>query len=143
MKNILILNGSKRFAHSTGELNDTMTTVAEQQLLELSHNVKVTNIDAGYDVEEEITKWLWADVVIQQTPAWWMGVPWIVKKYIDEIFTIGHGRLYESDGRSRHNSENKYGSGGLLQGKQYMLSVTWNAPEAAFTDPNQFLKVLE
>ena len=51
MKNILILNGSKRFAQSTGELNDTMTTVAEQQLLELSHNVKVTNIDAGYDVE--------------------------------------------------------------------------------------------
>lgn len=140
MKNILILNGSKRFAHSTGELNDTMTTVAEQQLLELSHNVKVTDIDAGYDVEEEITKWLWADVVIQQTPAWWMGVPWIVKKYIDEIFTIGHGRLYESDGRSRHNSENKYGSGGLLQGKQYMLSVTWNAPEAAFTDPNQFFE---
>ncbi|MGP5547326.1 NAD(P)H-dependent oxidoreductase [Psychrobacter alimentarius] len=140
MKNILILNGSKRFAHSTGELNDTMTTVAEQQLLELGHDVKVTNIDAGYDVEEEITKWLWADVVIQQTPAWWMGVPWIVKKYIDEIFTIGHGRLYESDGRSRHNSENKYGSGGLLQGKQYMLSVTWNAPEAAFTDPNQFFE---
>ncbi len=23
-----------------------------------------------------------------------MGEPWIVKKYMDEVFTIGHGRLY-------------------------------------------------
>lgn len=69
-----------------------------------------------------------------------MDVPWIVKKYIDEIFTIGHGRLYQSDGRSRQNSENNYGSGGLLQDKQYTLSVTWNAPAVAFTDPNQFFE---
>lgn len=140
MKKILILNGSKRFAHSTGELNDTLTNIAEQQLLSLGHDVKVTNIDAGYDIQDEIAKWLWADIIIQQAPAWWMGVPWTVKKYIDEIFTIGHGCLYQSDGRSRQNSEDKYGSGGLLQGKQYMLSVTWNAPTEAFTDPEQFFE---
>jgi NADPH dehydrogenase (quinone) len=140
MKNILILNGSKRFAHSTGELNDTMTIIAEQKLLNLGHQVQVTHIDMGYEIEVEITKWLWADVIIQQAPAWWMGVPWTVKKYIDEIFTIGHGRLYQSDGRSSQDSENNYGSGGLLQGKQYMLSVTWNAPAIAFTDPNQFFE---
>ena len=105
MKKILILNGSKRFAHSIGELNDTLTNIAEQQLLSLGHDVKVTNIDAGYDIEDEIAKWLWADIIIQQAPAWWMGVPWTVKKYIDEIFTIGHGSLYQSDGRSRQNSE--------------------------------------
>ncbi|QDE30955.1 NAD(P)H-dependent oxidoreductase [Shewanella polaris] len=69
-----------------------------------------------------------------------MGAPWIVKKYIDEVFTIGHGRLYQSDGRTRKNAEHKYGSDGLIQGKQYMLSVTWNAPAEAFTDPNQFFE---
>ena len=108
--------------------------------IKLGHDVKVTNIDAGYDIQDEIAKWLWADSIIQQAPAWWMGVPWTVKKYIDEIFTIGHGSLYQSDGRSRQSSENKYGSGGLLQGKQYMLSVTWNAPTEAFTDPKQFFE---
>ena len=111
-----------------------------QTLITPYHQVKVTHIDAGYDVEEEIQKWLWADVVIQQAPAWWMGVPWIVKKYIDEVFTLGRGRLYQSDGRTRQDSAKEYGSGGLLQGKQYMLSVTWNAPAIAFTDPKQFFE---
>ncbi|MDN5451523.1 MAG: NAD(P)H-dependent oxidoreductase [Enterobacterales bacterium] len=34
--------------------------------------------------------------------------------------------------------EQKYGSGGLIQGKQHMLSLTWNAPQEAFDDPEQF-----
>lgn len=73
-------------------------------------------------------------------PGWWMGEPWTVKKYIDEIFTFGHGRLYASDGRSREDSSKKYGSGGLLAGKKYLLSLTWNAPLEAFTDPQQFFE---
>lgn len=46
--------------------------------------------------------------------------------------------MYQSDGRTRSDDNKKYGSGGLLQGKTYMLSVTWNAPVEAFTDPEQF-----
>ncbi len=140
MKKVLILNGSKDFAHSKGALNDALTTIAEQHLLSLGHEVRVTHIDKGYDVETEIENWVWADVVIQQTPAWWMGVPWIVKKYIDDVLTAGHGRLYASDGRTRSDAQHKYGSGGLLQGKQYMLCVTWNAPEEAFIDDAQFFE---
>ena len=140
MKKILILNGGKNFAHSKGELNQALTHFAEQYLLSLKHEVNVTHIDQSYDIESEIDKWLWADIIIQQTPAWWMGVPWTVKKYIDDVFTLGHGRLYQSDGRSRHDAQSQYGSGGLLQGKQYMLSVTWNAPKEAFTDTNQFFE---
>ncbi len=30
-----------------------------------------------------------------------MGAPWTVKKYIDDVFTEGHGTLYASDGRTR------------------------------------------
>ncbi len=37
-------------------------------------------------------------------PGWWMGAPWIVKKYLDEVLTYGHGKLYANDGRSRHDS---------------------------------------
>ena len=79
-----------------------------------------------------------SDFIIYQMPAWWMGVPWIVKKYLDEVFTMGHGVLYASDGRSRSDPQLKYGSGGLLHGKKYMLSLTWNAPLEAFDDPAQF-----
>ncbi len=67
-----------------------------------------------------------------------MGMPWTLKKYIDEVFTEGHGKLYASDGRTRSDATQKYGSGGLLQGKSYMLSVTWNAPLEAFEDKEQF-----
>lgn len=60
------------------------------------------------------------------------------EKVYDEVFTDGHGRLYQSDGRTRSDATKGYGSGGLIQGKTYMLSVTWNAPREAFTDPEQF-----
>ncbi|MCW6556569.1 NAD(P)H-dependent oxidoreductase [Yersinia ruckeri] len=138
MSNILIINAMKEFSHSKGELNHTLTTEAVECLQELGHQVKITVVDQGYDIETEIENFLWADTLIYQMPAWWMGPPWTLKKYIDDVFTEGHGRLYQSDGRTRSDDNKKYGSGGLLQGKTYMLSVTWNAPVEAFTDPEQF-----
>lgn len=102
--------------------------------------MKQTFIDGGYDVQEEVDKFLWADVVIWQMPGWWMGAPWTVKQYIDEVFTAGHGSLYANDGRTRSDASQKYGSGGLIQGKQYMLSLTWNAPQQAFDDPSDFFE---
>ncbi|MDI6949531.1 NAD(P)H-dependent oxidoreductase, partial [Serratia sp. Se-RSmG] len=104
------------------------------------YDVQQTFIDGGYDVQAEVQKFLWADVVIYQMPGWWMGAPWTVKKYIDDVFTEGHGSLYASDGRSRSDASKRYGSGGLTQGKQYMLSVTWNAPQQAFDDPADFFE---
>ncbi|MBM9401119.1 NAD(P)H-dependent oxidoreductase [Gluconacetobacter azotocaptans] len=138
MKNILLLNGGKAFAHSHGRLNDTLHDVALQVLTDAGFAMRQTRIDAGYAIEEEVGNILWADLVIYQMPGWWMGAPWIVKKYMDEVFTAGHGSLYANDGRSRAHPERKYGSGGLLDGKRYMLSLTWNAPVDAFVDPAQF-----
>ena len=138
MSNILIINGAKQFAHSNGELNDTLTELAHDVLVENGHHIKITRTDKDYDITEEIQKYVWADVIIYQMPGWWMGSPWTVKKYIDDIFTEGHGVLYASDGRSRSDASKKYGSGGLIHDKKYMLSLTWNAPKDAFTDPYQF-----
>lgn len=140
MSNILIINGGKTFAHSKGELNDTLTQVAEQHLLELGHQVQITRADSEYSIAEEVEKFLWADTVIWQMPGWWMGTPWTVKKYVDEVFTEGHGKLYASDGRTRSDDSKKYGSGGLVQGKTYLLSLTWNAPLEAFTEKEQFFE---
>ncbi|MFV8982679.1 NAD(P)H-dependent oxidoreductase [Serratia sp. JSRIV002] len=138
MSNILIINAKKQFGHSNGELNQTLSDVAESFLRDAKHDVQVTVVDDGYDIEAEVQKYLWADTVIYQMPGWWMGEPWILKKYLDEVFTAGHGSLYASDGRTRSDASKKYGSGGLIQGKTYMLSLTWNAPLEAFTDPEQF-----
>jgi modulator of drug activity B len=138
MSNILIINGAKKFAHSNGQLNDTLSDVAQSFLRDAGHDVQVTRVDDGYDIQAEVAKFQWADAVIWQMPGWWMGAPWTVKKYMDDVFTEGHGTLYASDGRSRSDASKKYGSGGLMQGTRYMLSLTWNAPVEAFTDREQF-----
>ena len=101
MSNILIINGAKKFGHSNGQLNDTLTEVAETYLRDLGHDVKMVRADSDYDVKTEVQNFLWADSVIWQMPGWWMGAPWTVKKYIDDVFTEGHGALYASDGRTR------------------------------------------
>ena len=138
MKNILLINGAKTFAHSNGQLNDTLTELAQEVLSDLGHQVQVTRADSEYDAKAEVEKFLWADTVIYQMPGWWMGAPWTVKKYIDDVFTEGHGSLYANDGRSRSDASKKYGSGGLIHDKNYMLSLTWNAPMDAFNDAEQF-----
>jgi modulator of drug activity B len=138
MKNILLINAGKSFAHSKGRLNATLHEVAASTLGDLRLNVQQTVVDDGYDIEREVGKLCWADAVIYQMPGWWMGIPWIMKQYFDCVFTAGHGILYENDGRTRADPSRKYGSGGLTRGKRYMLSLTWNAPLEAFTDPDQF-----
>ncbi len=136
--NILLINGSTEFAHSGGRLNDTLHATAREALKRLGHAVEETVIDEGYEADVEVKKILRADTVIYQMPAWWMGVPWTVKKYIDEVFTAGHGQLYRNDGRTRSDPDKQYGTGGLLKNKTYMLSVTWNAPLKAFVEFGNF-----
>ena len=138
--NILLINGGKSFAHSAGRYNETLHTLAAGHLSELGHTVKETVIESGYDVEAEVQKYLWADAIIYQMPGWWMGAPWTVKKYLDEVLTAGHGSLYANDGRTRSDPTKQYGTGGLLQGRRYMLSLTWNAPREAFDEPGNFFE---
>ena len=97
-------------------------------------------IDDGYDIQQEVEKFQWMDAVIWQMPGWWMHEPWTVKKYIDEVFTAGAGTLYTSDGRHRVSPTEGYGTGGLLQGRRHMLSLTWNAPRGAFTREGDFFE---
>ncbi len=80
-----------------------------------------------------------ADIIIYHTPIWWFQVPSDFKKYIDIVFTLGHNNgLYKSDGRSRSNPDINYGTGGLMQGKKYMVTTSRNAPATAFILPGEF-----
>ncbi|WP_443944310.1 NAD(P)H-dependent oxidoreductase [Pedobacter sp. AW1-32] len=140
MKNIFIINAGQNFGHSGGKFNNTIT---EQTLAFFADQegfaVKETIISNGYDRNEEVQKFVWADVIIYHTPIWWFQLPHGFKKYIDEVFTAGHQKgIYHSDGRSAENPEINYGTGGMLNGKHYMLTTSWNAPETAFTLPGEF-----
>ena len=130
-KKILILNGHQYYdVVAKGELTQAYIDKANDFFVKNGFEVKHTDIEKGYNKEEECEKFEWADYVLFQYPVYWMSVPWIAKKYFDETFT--QGRHYSSDGRSRTDASKLYGSGGLLQGKKYMLSLTYNCPASAF-----------
>lgn len=140
MKKILVINAGQHFGHSGGRFNNTVT---EQTLAFFRNrkdiNIKQTRICEGYNPEEEVEKFVWADVIIYHTPIWWFQLPHGFKKYIDEVFTAGHQiGIYQSDGRSAENPKINYGTGGMLHGRYYMLTTSWNAPETAFTLPGEF-----
>jgi len=127
--NILVINGHKYYSYSEGKLNMTMFEEIVR-LVKPEHNVKTTIVEKGYDVREETDKFLWADLIIFQTPVNWYSAPWLLKKYIDEVYQYG---IF-------YTGSEKYGSGGLLKGKKYMYSLTWGTPLEAFNDPQGFLE---
>jgi modulator of drug activity B len=139
---VLIINAHQYYkGFSEGRLNQAFVDAAKETLEGENCKVKISYIEKGYDIEEEIAKHEWADLVIIQTPVNWFNTPWMHKKYIDEVFTaaLGQGRIVKDDGRTRSDPDKQYGTGGLSQGKKYLLSATWNAPVEAFGDKNQVL----
>ncbi len=125
--NIFVINGHKYYPFSEGRLNQTLF----DEIVELAiqdNSVKTTIVENGYDINEEIEKYKWADIIIYQSPVNWFSVPWILKKYFDEIFL--YGIFYAAS--------EEYGQGGLMNGKKYMYSMTWNSALADFNKPGFF-----
>ncbi|SHG90619.1 modulator of drug activity B [Cognatiyoonia sediminum] len=138
MSNIFILNGAQPYPFAPGALNEAFATRTEAVLKALGHDLRLTKVAEGYDVEEEIANHQWADTIIMQFPVNWMGVPWSFKKYMDEVYTAGmDGRLCNGDGRSPDAPKANYGMGGALTGTRYMISTTLNAPSEAFDDSSE------
>jgi NAD(P)H dehydrogenase (quinone) len=65
------------------------------------------------EVEAEIEKLEWCDLMIWQSPLWWFGLPAILKGWADR--TLAMGRTY-GGGRRYEN--------GVFRGKRAMLSMT-------------------
>lgn len=139
--NIFIINGAQNFAHSGGAFNKTLNNWTTEFLQEKGFDFRVTNINDEFDAFEEVENFKWADLIIYHVPIWWFQVPSRLKLYIDDVFTAGHDNgLYASDGRSRKNPAINYGKGGLMHGKKYLVTSTWNAPEEAFTLEGEFFE---
>lgn len=112
MKKVLIINGHQYYdVVAKGELTDAIITRANEFLKTNGFEVENTKIESDYDKELESKKLADADYVILQYPVYWMGVPWITKKYFDEVLT--QNVHYASDGRSRNDPSKTYGSGGV------------------------------
>jgi NADPH dehydrogenase (quinone) len=145
MKNVLIINGHQKYPNiAEGQLTQIFIDTAKEFLTKNDFEVKFSNIEKdGYTPLDEVEKFKWADYFIVQYPVYWMAYPWLFKKYIDEVFSAGaNNGIYANDGRSRSDASKKYGSGGLMQGKKYMLSLTYNCPKSEFDNPEGFFEGL-
>lgn len=140
MKNVLIINGHQRYEGiAEGKLTNIFIEEANNFFDKNEFEVKHSIVESSYDVKEELEKISWADYVLFQYPVYWMGLPWLTKKYVDEIFSGGQGDvLYKNDGRSSKDASKKYGSGGLAKSKKYMLSLTYNCPKSEFSNKEGF-----
>ena len=137
---IVNLWGKSFSGFSKGELSNSFCALAEDFFTSKGCEIKRTNVADEYDVEEELKKYKWADVVFYQSPTNWMGMPWEAKKWADEVWTPGmSGALCNGDGRSSKTPEDGYGTGGTLEGTSYLLSLTFNAPKGSFDRSDQYL----
>ena len=122
--NILIINGHQKTPFASGRLNRTMVLEMKKFFDRKKKNqIKTTVIQKGYKPELERKKFKWADVIIFQFPVFWFSVPALLQQYIQDVYS--YVDFYKTEGKP-------YGQGGLLQGKKYMFSSTWNSPLEAF-----------
>lgn len=75
------------------------------------------------DLQREMDKLAWCDTLILQFPIWWLGMPAILKGWIDRVFAVG--RAYGGG---------KWFDRGALSDKRAMLSVTMGGREPAYSD---------
>ncbi|WP_252120285.1 NAD(P)H-dependent oxidoreductase [Symbiopectobacterium purcellii] len=142
VKNVLIINAHQTYSGlSEGALNREYVALIKDEMDKKGYHIQQTYIEKGYNINEEVQKHLWADIIITQSPVFWFGTPWIYKKYVDEVFTAGMRQqsFLIDDGRIPNDPSKQYGSGGKLHGKKFLLSLTMNTPKEAFDDPAQRL----
>jgi NAD(P)H dehydrogenase (quinone) len=101
------------------------TTVADPIQLKQQAEESLASAQGGFapDLQAEMNKLAWCDVVVFQFPIWWLGMPAIMKGWIDRVFAVG--RVYGGG---------RWFNGGVLAAKRAMCSVTLGAPEPVYTD---------
>lgn len=92
----------------------------KQQFEELN---ATENNGFSQEIEQEIARIEWCDLMIWQFPLWWFGLPAPLKGWVDRVFamgrTYGNGKFYEN---------------GVFKGKRAMLSLTTGGPQEAYLE---------
>jgi putative NADPH-quinone reductase len=73
--------------------------------------------DGVFDVPAEQAALAEANLIVWQFPFHWYSLPWLMKKWLDEVFVHGFA----------------HGTGARLAGKKLLVSFTTGAPAAAYT----------
>lgn len=100
-------------------------TVADAERLSQQAEERHASAQNGYaaDLQAEMDKVDWCDVLIFQFPIWWLGLPAIMKGWVDRVFAVG--RAYGGG---------KWFDRGWLTGKRAMCSVTLGGDDQAYSE---------
>ena len=75
------------------------------------------------ELQAEMDKLVWCDVLILQFPLWWLGLPAILKGWVDRVLAVG--RAYGGG---------RYFSKGVFSAKRAMCSITVGGPAEAYSE---------
>jgi NAD(P)H dehydrogenase (quinone) len=95
---------------------------------------KLASRNGGFspDLQSEIDRLTSCDLLILQFPMWWLGMPAIMKGWIDRVFAIGvsygGGRWFDR---------------GMMGGKRAMLAVTIGGTEQAYSSDGIYGSALD
>jgi modulator of drug activity B len=82
----LIINGHIKWPQiAEGNLNGTIFEKSKQAFNKKGYEILETVIDNGYEIPNEIEKWVNADVILFHFPINWFGMPAKTKHYIDKL----------------------------------------------------------
>lgn len=90
-----------------------------KQQIEEMHATEMHGFAA--EINSEMEKIEWCDLMIWQFPLWWFGLPAVLKGWVDRVFAMG--RIY--------GFEHIYDTG-VFRGKRALLSLTTGGPEEAY-----------
>jgi len=100
-------------------------TVADAARLDQQAEESFAARNDGFEpkLQAEMDKLAWCDLLILQFPLWWLGMPAILKGWVDRVFAVGRA----------------YGGGrwfgdGFFAGKAALLSVTIGGRESGYAN---------
>jgi len=99
-------------------------TVKDPERLKQQNEESHASEHDGYvpELQAEMDKLLWCEALVLQFPLWWLGLPAILKGWVDRVFAVG--RAYGGG---------RYFNKGVLSPRRAMCSVTVGGPLDAYS----------
>ncbi|WP_019868214.1 NAD(P)H-dependent oxidoreductase [Methylovulum miyakonense] len=110
------------------------THMADPNYFRLQTEEKYASATNGYhsELQAEMDKLVACDLLIFQFPMWWLGLPAILKGWVDRVFAVG--RVYGGG---------RYFNQGMMHGKRAMCSITIGGAYEVYSSRGVYADIAE
>jgi modulator of drug activity B len=115
--NILLVTAGYSIFDAKGQLNGFLSYLTDKTLSEKGHKVKISDVTKEtLNMDRELNKLLWADIIIYIMPVMWFNMPAPLVKWLSEVL------MYEKT----FVITDEYGEGGQVPADKFMIVTTSN-----------------